>query len=1268
MKCVTMEFVKPKVLAPGCSKHITGDRSRLGNFVKKFIETVRFGNHHFGAIMGYGDYVIGDSVISRSINGKKHILVIVDDYSRFTWVKFLRSKDETPEVVIKFVNQVLTEYYESVGISQQKSVSRTPQQNGVVERQNRTLVEAARTMLLLSKASMFLWAEAVAMACYTKNRFLIHTRHNKTLYELVHDKKHDLTFLRVFGALCYPTNDSEDLGKLQPTADIGIFIGYALSRKAGTPSSTTIDQDAPSLSHLPSSSELQPAISHQGVAAGSTINEDNPSAHADNDPFVNVFASEPSSEASSSGDASLAESTHMDVKTAFLNDELKEEVFVSEPEGFVDPDHPTHVYHLKKAVYGLKHALWACIRHRLPKSTLKHLKGSFGISKEPSIGVFGSAQFLGDKLVSWSSKKQKNIAILTTEAEYIAMSGCLILLSATTMSSTHGLSTLTYVTISFVSRLRKVWFDLYFVTTNYQLAGIFTKALLRERFEFLLPQLDKIADENVFAPAPTRSDDQIFPFVLDETRFVLDANLLREALEITPIDQAHQFMSPLSGDAIMDFVNELRCTEIPSSLDALGHNYSPTKKGRKDKPHVIPYYSFTKLIICHFGRTHNIHQRLASLFHLAEEDLRLAEKGGTKKSATAKQLKPKPVKEKSSKPAPAPKTKVTQVKPAKSSPVKHSKMDKGKAIATEEQAAQSLLALHTPKTRSTTDQFIFQRRTPATEEASIGSSTQPQDDASTNIVYESLSPVDAKIRADTDKTNSGDPGKTLESRPSPEQVFIDEDQAGLEPGEIHAALAGPNPKLTHDDFIANVYPNVHESLKFPDDKHVIIEDPLSSTGTLSLMNNLDDAYTIGDQFLNDKSTEDKLRKLNVEAKVVSMVTIPIYQASSSVSTLSTLVIDLSPSKLVSFTTQTPIFIATIVTTKTTLLLPPPLQQQSTTNSELVTRVTTLEKKFVDLEQKSQTLDNITQNLRSRVFTLKLRDLPYKINQTINAVVKEVVHIALRALLRDRFSDFPEADMKEILHQRMFESGSYKSLLEHVALYEALEASMDRANKDEFFAKKDKSQKRPRYDQDPPPLPDSDPNKKRRYGSDAPRPTQPPEDTDTTSSQDQDKTLLAENNWADALAKSYKDPKENKLLSQTRDMGSFIKWFYKRIGKKKLSKSDLEGPTFKISEADFKNLHSNDFEDLYLLYLQGKLNHLPGLDKVYLYNAINLWIRNIVIRQRVEDLQLGIESYQTKLNLTKPRWDALDFLFKEDYTIIRKLRAVFYIDRMIERRC
>ncbi|GKA14076.1 retrovirus-related pol polyprotein from transposon TNT 1-94 [Tanacetum coccineum] len=321
-------------LDSGCSKHMTGDRSQLTNFVNKFLGIVKFGNDHVAKILGYGDYHIGNVTISRvyyveglvhnlfsvgqfcdsnlevafrqhtcfirnlegvdlltgsrgnnmytlslrdmmasslicllsnasktnlpkikfeknhlcsacamgkskkkphkpksedtnqeklyllhmdlcgpmhvaSVNGKKYILVIVNDYSRFTWVKFLRSKDEALDFIIKFlkmiqvrlkvtvrrirtdngtefVNQTLREYYEKVGISHETSVARSPQQNGVVERRNRTLIEAARTMLIYTKAP----------------------------------------------ALCYPINDSENLGKLQPKADIGIFIGYAPTKKA----------------------------------------------------------------------------------------------------------------------------------------------------------------------------------------------------------------------------------------------------------------------------------------------------------------------------------------------------------------------------------------------------------------------------------------------------------------------------------------------------------------------------------------------------------------------------------------------------------------------------------------------------------------------------------------------------------------------------------------------------------------------------------------------------------------------------------------------------------------------------------------------------------------------------------------------------------------------------------------------------------------------------------------------------------------------------
>nr|GEU48400.1 hypothetical protein [Tanacetum cinerariifolium] len=156
-----------------------------------------------------------------SINGKRYVLVIVDDYSRYTWVYFLRTKDETPE-----------EYFDSVGITHETFAVKTPQQNGVVERRNRTLVEAARTMLIFSHALLFLWAEAIVTACYTQNLSIIHLRFNKIPYELIQGRKLDISYLHIFGALYYLKNDREDIGKLGAKRDIGFFIGYSANSVA----------------------------------------------------------------------------------------------------------------------------------------------------------------------------------------------------------------------------------------------------------------------------------------------------------------------------------------------------------------------------------------------------------------------------------------------------------------------------------------------------------------------------------------------------------------------------------------------------------------------------------------------------------------------------------------------------------------------------------------------------------------------------------------------------------------------------------------------------------------------------------------------------------------------------------------------------------------------------------------------------------------------------------------------------------------------------
>ncbi|GJY02818.1 retrovirus-related pol polyprotein from transposon TNT 1-94 [Tanacetum coccineum] len=863
----------------GCSKHMTGNLKLLINFVWKFLGTVRFGNDHVAAILGYGDLQWGNILITRvyfveglghnlfsvgqfcdsdlevafrrntcfvrnlegvdllkgnrttnlytinlhemasaslicpqwlvatshhshgyggiiaypiltldtindtghlrslspvfkilyhklhllhmdlcgqmriaSINGKRYVLVIVDDYSRYTWVLFLRSKDEAPEEIKIFLKKINVLFASS---------------SRYVKRRNRTLVEAARTMLIFSRALLFLWAEAIATACYTQNRSIIHRRFGKTPYELINDKKNGYLFYVDSWLFFIQKNDHEDIRKLGAKAMYDDYIGGQLSIATRTTPAAQASQvlQTPTTSITIADTALTPTSSsyqqqnNQASFQPETVADNVPNAMFDGNTFVNTFAT-PSTSADESSSSQyvdpsnmhtldvwvlvpppdnikpltlkwlfknkhdeentviqnktrlvmrgyrqeegidfeesfalvarmetirifLAYASHksfnvfqMDVKTAFLYGTLKEDVYVFQPEGFIDADHPSHNHFFKGTIdptlfirrfnddilvvqvyvddiifgsthprytqlfsdlmksrfemsmmgemtfflglqvnqspcgifinqsnyvleilkkYGMEtcdpvgtpmeikdkldldqngspvdatkyrsmigalmyltssrpdivHATCLCARYQA-KPTEKHLKevkrifrylrgtvntglwyskdsgieltgfsdADYAGCKDTFKSTSGGAQFLGEKLVSWSSKKQDCTALSTAEAEYVSLSVCCAQVlwmrtqltdygfhfnkipiycdskSAIAISCNpvqHSRTKHIAVRYHFIKEhVERGTIELYFVKTDYQLADLFTKALPVDRFNYLVRRL-----------------------------------------------------------------------------------------------------------------------------------------------------------------------------------------------------------------------------------------------------------------------------------------------------------------------------------------------------------------------------------------------------------------------------------------------------------------------------------------------------------------------------------------------------------------------------------------------------------------------------------------------------------------------------------------------------------------------------------------------------------------------------------------------------------
>nr|GEV31876.1 hypothetical protein [Tanacetum cinerariifolium] len=220
----------------------------------------------------------------KILHKKSYCLVVTEDYNRFTWVFFLATKDETSPILKIFItclenqlslkvklirsdngtvfkNNDLNQLCGMKGIKREFSVPRTPQQNGIVERKNKTLIEATRTMLADLLLPIPFWAEAVNTACYVQNRVLVTKPHNKTSYELLHGRTPSIGFMRPFGCPVTILNTLDSFGKFDANVNGGFLVGYSVSSSGPT---WLFDIDT-----------LTKTMNYQPVTAG---NKSNPSA------------------------------------------------------------------------------------------------------------------------------------------------------------------------------------------------------------------------------------------------------------------------------------------------------------------------------------------------------------------------------------------------------------------------------------------------------------------------------------------------------------------------------------------------------------------------------------------------------------------------------------------------------------------------------------------------------------------------------------------------------------------------------------------------------------------------------------------------------------------------------------------------------------------------------------------------------------------------------------------------------------------------------
>ncbi|GJX98529.1 hypothetical protein Tco_0355548 [Tanacetum coccineum] len=342
--------------------------------------------------------------------------------------------------------------------------------------------------------------------------------------------------------------------------------------------------------------------------------------------------------------------------------------------------------------------------------------------------------------------------------------------------------------------------------------------------------------------------------------------------------------------------------------------------------------------------------------------------------------------------------------------------------------------------------------------------------------------LDAKLTLTDSETESEEEvpvikaGDQDEDQDGPNPGKQDEGQDGSNPGDAAESQLQPSHvEKMDEEFTTTAYLNVQENLKLLTKDQVILEEPASSTRTLSSLQNLDKDLSFTNQFFVEKPKEEEPGKTNAEAEVQSMVLVPIHQDTSSVPLMTTPVIDLTKSQSDSLLSTSTATTSIIITTTT--LLPPPLQ--STTDLILVRRIGELEQHIADLIQNNLVLEERLDKHGSRLYKLENLNIPHQVSKAVDEIVTDAVDWAMQALLRARFMDLPTVDMKEILQQRMFEDNTYKTHEVHNDLYEALQKTVELDYLNQHLADQEEAHKKKRKRRESPRTPPGSP------------PTQPP---------------------------------------------------------------------------------------------------------------------------------------------------------------------------------